>query len=120
MQADSAFLQGIFSFHGGGLTQPSPLIDGGLFYTVPGGKYGQPTYFRAGNSSDALICVTLLREGVPMRYFPIGAKSDTHVALAVIEDLAPGTRIELQIAAPSGVEGTVIIDLGMVLTNYDY
>ena len=32
-----------------------------------------------------------------MRYFPIGARSDVHVALRVVEDLLSDTRLELQV-----------------------
>ena len=41
-----------------------------------------------------------MRDGVPMRYFPIGAKSDVHVPLRVVEDIEGGTVIELHLAAP--------------------
>ncbi len=74
----------------------------------------QALYFRGGNSSDQLIIAVLLRDGVPMRYFPIGAKSDVHVPLRVVEDIEGGSVVELQVAAPLGVSGTVVVDLGLV------
>jgi assimilatory nitrate reductase catalytic subunit len=49
-----------------------------------------------------------------MRYFPIGAKSEVHVPLRVVEDLDSGTVIELFLAAPQGVTGAVVVDLGLV------
>ena len=49
-----------------------------------------------------------------MRYFPIAAKGATHVALRVVEDLLADTVLELYVAAPDGVKGTVIVDLGLV------
>jgi hypothetical protein len=49
-----------------------------------------------------------------MRYFPIAAKGATHVSLRVVEDLLADTVVELFIAAPAGVSGTVIVDLGLV------
>ena len=55
----------------------------------------QTVYFRGGNSLDELVCVVLMRDGVPMRYFPIAAKGDVHVPLRVVEDLAPGTVLKL-------------------------
>ena len=61
-----------------------------------------------------MITVVLMRDGVPMRYFPIGAKGDVNVPLRVVEDIEGGTVIELQIVAPEGVSGTVVVDLGMV------
>jgi len=49
-----------------------------------------------------------------VRYFPIGAKSDVHVPLRVVEDIEGGSVIELHLAAPEGIEGSVVVDLGMV------
>ena len=49
-----------------------------------------------------------------MRWFPIGAKSDVHVPLRVVEDLSGGTVVELHVAAPEGVTGEIVVDLGMV------
>jgi assimilatory nitrate reductase catalytic subunit len=74
----------------------------------------QALYFRGGNSSSELITVVLMRNGVPMRYFPIGAKSDVHVPLRVVEDIDGGSVVELYLAAPDGVGGSVVVDLGMV------
>src|SRR5688572_15867447 len=70
------FLQGVYSFEGKGLDRPF-LIDPALTYTVPGGSVTQPVYFRGGNASGELICVYLMRDGQPMRYFPIGARNHT-------------------------------------------
>jgi assimilatory nitrate reductase catalytic subunit len=107
------FLQGIFPFTGQGLEKPVPLDDA-LRYVVPFGVTAQALYFRGGNSSDELAVVVLLREGVPMRYFPIGARSDNHVPLRVVEDLDGGTVLELHLAAPEGVQGHVVVDFGLV------
>ena len=113
MHTKSIFLQGIFTFDGQGLEKLTP-IDDTLRYVVPFGVTAQALYFRGGNSSDALITVVLLRGGVPMRYFPIGTQASTHVALRVVEDLDGGTELELQLAAPEGVTGSVVIDFGLV------
>jgi assimilatory nitrate reductase catalytic subunit len=107
------FLQGVFAFEGKGLDQPS-LVDGLLTYVVPDGMLTQPVYFRGGNSADELITIVLVRDGRPMRYFPIGAKASVHVPLRVVEDLDPGTALEIHVAAPSGVVGSVVIDVGLV------
>jgi hypothetical protein len=107
------FLQGVLSFEGKGLDQPVPL-GGSLSYVVPDGVVAQAVYFRGGNSSEELIAVVLMRDGTAMRYFPIGAKGDVHVPLRVVEDLDSGTAVELWLAAPDGVTGTVVIDLGLV------
>jgi hypothetical protein len=107
------FLQGIYQFQGVGMEKPVP-IHSELSHYVPDGVINQTLYFRGGNSSAELIAVVLLRNGVPMRYFPIGAKSEVHVPLRVVEDIDGGSVIELYVAAPEGVRGSVVVDLGMV------
>src|SRR6478735_4552364 len=113
MIARNHFLQGIYSFEGAGLDKPAPL-SAELSHVVPDGVISQALYFRGGNSTDELITIVLMRDGVPMRYFPIGAKSDVHVPLRVVEDIEGGSIVELQVAAPVGVSGTIVVDLGLV------
>ena len=55
-----------------------------------------------------------MRDGQPMRYFPIGSRESTHVALRVVEDLLSDTQVELHAAAPEGLSGTLVVDFGMV------
>ena len=62
---------------------------------MPAGATTQPVYFRGGNTTDEMVTVVLFRDGEPMRYFPIGAKGATHVALRVVEDLLGDTVLEL-------------------------
>lgn len=107
------FLQGAFEFDGSGYDKPVP-IDSALRYVVPAGATTQPVYFRGGNSTKQMISVVLYRDGAPMRYFPIAAKGATHVALRVVEDLLADTVLELYVAAPDGVRGSVVVDLGLV------
>jgi hypothetical protein len=107
------FLQGFFAFHGKGFDDPF-LLDSSLRYVVPPGVTTQPVYFRGGNSTDEMITIVLMRDGTPMRYFPIAAKGATHVSLRVVEDLLADTVLELYIAAPADVGGTVLIDVGLV------
>ena len=107
------FLQGLFPFEGQGLETPISLPPE-IVYRVPGGKRSQLVYFRAGNSAAELIYLLVTRDGSPMRYFPVGAKSAVHISLAVVEDLDPDTLIELLIAAPGGVRGQALIDIGFM------
>ncbi|MGY2085708.1 molybdopterin oxidoreductase family protein [Blastococcus sp. SYSU DS0539] len=107
------FLQGVFPITGEGLAKPGP-VDPALTYTVPTGRTAQALYFRGGNSTAELVYVLLVRDGEPMRWFPIGAKADTHVPLRVVEDLVGGSVVELHAAAPEGVTGEVVVDLGLV------
>ena len=113
MHTTPRFLQGIFPFHGQGLDKPG-LVDESLTYTVPPGVTAQALYFRGGNSADALVTVVLLRDGAPMRYFPIPAAGGVHVPLRVVEDLDGGTVLELHVAAAEGVTGTLVLDVGLV------
>jgi len=108
-----AFLQGAFPFEGSGLDKPAPLHPD-LVYAVPPGRTAQALYFRGGNSTDDLVAVVLVRDGVPMRWFPIGARAGTHVALAVVEDVEEGSTLELHVAARQGLTGTLVVDLGLV------
>jgi len=107
------FLQGTFPFTGKGLNEPYPL-SGDLRYTVPDGAVAQTVYLRGGNSTGELICLVLMRDAVPMRLFPLGARSSVHVSLRVIEDLPPGSIIEVFVAAPEGLSGLAVVDLGLV------
>ncbi|MGY2003049.1 molybdopterin oxidoreductase family protein [Blastococcus sp. SYSU DS1024] len=107
------FLQGVFPITGEGLAKPGP-VDPALRYTVPPGRSAQALYFRGGNSTAELVYVLLVRDGEPMRWFPIGAKADTHVPLRVVEDLVGGCVVELHAAAPEGVTGEIVVDLGLV------
>lgn len=81
---------------------------------MPPGASTQPVYFRGGNSTDEMVYLTLMRDGAPMRYFPIAARGSTHVSLRVVEDLLSDTVLELFVAAPEGLTGTVVVDAGLV------
>ena len=113
MTSTPRFLQGVYPIAGEGLTKPAPL-DAGLRYTVPPGRCAQALYFRGGNSTTELVYALLLRDGQPVRWFPIAAKGDVHVPLRVVEDLPGGTVVELHAAAPEGVTGELVVDLGLV------
>jgi len=113
VHSNPRFLQGVYHYEGNGLEKPF-LLDDELVYEVPAGLQAQLVYFRGGNASAELVCAVLLRDGQPMRYFPIGAKADTHVPLRVVEDLLSGTRLEVHLTAPEGSTGTVVLDVGMV------
>jgi hypothetical protein len=113
IDSNPQFLQGVFAFTGAGYDSPAPIAQT-LDYVVPGTKRAQLIYFRGGNSSGAMVSVVLLRDGKPMRYFPIGAQGGVHVPLALVEDLEPDQKITLQLAAPAGVTGTLVVDVGLI------
>jgi hypothetical protein len=113
MEAAPRFLQGVIAFEGSGFDKPTSL-DGKLAYTVPSDKRAQLIYLRAGNSSDELVYLLLMRDGKPMRYFPIGAKSSEHVTLAVTEDIFPETKLDVLLAAPAGASGSLVVDIGLM------
>jgi assimilatory nitrate reductase catalytic subunit len=113
MDTAPRFLNGIFAYTGAGLDKPMAL-DAKLSYKVPGDVRSQLIYLRAGNSSADLMVLVLMRDGKPMRYFPVGAKASVHVPLAVVEDLFPETKLEVFLAAPEGVTGYAVIDIGLM------
>lgn len=110
--SEPRFIQGVFAFLGVGLDRPVPLD--GTVYVVPPQRRTQPIYFRAGNSARELVCLLLTRNGHPFRYFPVGALASVHIPLAVVEDLLPGDELALHLAAPDGVGGSVVVDLGLL------
>jgi assimilatory nitrate reductase catalytic subunit len=61
-----------------------------------------------------MIYVSLFCDKKPFRFFPIGAKGAIHVPLAIVEDIHPETEIELCVGAPEGLDGLVMVDLGLI------
>ncbi len=104
-------LTGMHAFDGAGYDAPVSL---GVSYSVPADRRAQMIYFRAGNSAPEMVVVVLMRDGKPMRTFPVGAKGAVHIPLVVIEDLTPETKLELLVAAPSGTGGMLALDVGLV------
>ena len=107
------FIQGVYTFRGAGLGQPRHLQPPAS-YKVPFDKRAQLIYLRAGNSTDQMIYLALLRGKKAFRYFPIAAKGAVHVQLAIVEDLDPESELELTLGAPEGLEGSVLVDLGIL------
>jgi hypothetical protein len=108
IEAKPKFLNGVYSFLGAGYDKLAPLSDK-LVYAVPSDKRTQLIYMRAGNSCGEMVYLALMRDGLPMRYFPIAAKGAEHVPLAVVED-----KLEVFFAAPSGAQGSLVIDIGLL------
>jgi hypothetical protein len=113
IEARPKFLNGVYTFLGTGYEKPAALSEK-LSYKVPADKRSQLIYLRAGNSCSEMVYITLMRDGTPMRYFPVGAKSAEHVSLAVVEDIFPETKLEVFFAAPSGAQGSLVIDIGLL------
>ena len=113
MEAIPRFLNGVYPFQGSGYDKPT-VVSERLAYSVPADKRAQLIYLRAGNTSSELIYLALMRDGKPMRYFPIGAKCGEHVPLAVVEDLFPATKLEVLFAAPAGATGHLVLDIGLL------
>jgi hypothetical protein len=108
-----AFIQGLFACQGRGLHNPIPFQPA-VAYVVPSDKRAQTIYFRAGNPAAEMIYLVLTRNGEPMRYFPVGAKGAVHVPLAVVEDLSPNSIIQVLVAAPDGLQSSVLLDVGFM------
>ena len=111
--AAARFLQGVYPFAGRGVFDLGPLHDD-LCYTVPVGAAAEIVYVRAGNLSDDILYLALSVNGHPTRYFPVGPKADFHVPLAIVETYPAGSRIEVCLAAPRGLAGTIVVDVGIV------
>ena len=112
-QSAPRFLQGVYPFAGRGIFEIVPLHDE-LTYVVPEGFGAEVAYVRAGNASEDLIYLALSVNDRPLRYFPLGPKADSHVELAIVETHPPGSRIAVCIAAPRGLSGAVVIDIGLI------
>jgi hypothetical protein len=113
MLENPRFIQGVFAFEGRGLDRPEPLKPDAA-YKVPRDRRAQLVYFRAGNSTAEMVYLILRQNERPVRWFPIGAKSATHVPLAIVEDILPESRIDLLLGAPEGVKGSVMLDIGLM------
>ncbi|HEY8944949.1 MAG TPA: molybdopterin oxidoreductase [Polyangiaceae bacterium] len=113
MSSTPRFIHGVFSYEGKGLENPS-LIDSSATYRVASDKRAQLVYLRAGNSAAELVYLVLVRDGKPMRFFPVGARASIHVPLVVMEDIFPESKLEVLVGAPKGTLGTVVLDIGMV------
>lgn len=106
------FMQGVCQFEGHGLDKPASL-NPKLTYTVPSDKRVQPLYIRAGNSSAEMVYLVLMSNGKPMRYCPMGAKSGIDVGFHIVETVKGGAVLEVCFAAPAGVNGQVVVDVGL-------
>ena len=113
MSPTPRFIHGVFAYEGRGFEVPQALGDKAS-YTVPSDRRAQMVYVRAGNSGPELVNLQLLRDGKLIRYFPIGARASMHVPLAVVEEMFPESRLELQLAAPAKASGTLVVDIGFV------
>jgi assimilatory nitrate reductase catalytic subunit len=107
------FLQGVYPFAGRGFFEVGPLNDA-LSYVVPAGAIAEVIYVRAGNLSDDLIYLALCVNSRPVRYFPVGPKADFHVPLSITETYPVGAKIEIGFAAPRGLNGSVVVDVGIL------
>jgi assimilatory nitrate reductase catalytic subunit len=81
---------------------------------VPYDRRAQLIYLRAGNATSELVYLALNRGGKSMRLFPVGAKEAVHVPLSIVEDVDPESELELCIGAPEGLDGAIVIDMGVL------
>jgi hypothetical protein len=113
MSETPKFIQGVFTFRGAGLGNPVPLKPGAT-YKVPFDKRAQLIYLRAGNSTPEMLYIALNRGQRSIRLFPVGAKGAIHVPLSIVEDIEPESELELCVGAPEGLDGTLLIDMGIL------
>lgn len=112
MAYTTALLQTITKLEGEGIDSPAKLD---LSYTVPQGCTAGVQYVRAGNTAEGMVNIAVLRDGKVMRYVPVAAKSAIHVPLAIVDELRPGTDIEVAVAGEGS--GTLILDIGILEVN---
>lgn len=112
MAYTTVLLQTITAIEGEGLDSPKSL---NLTYTVPQGCSAGVQYVRVGSTVTGITNITLLKNGKVMRYVPVAARSTVHVPLAIVDELRPGTGIEI-VAAAEG-SGTLILDIGILEVN---
>lgn len=112
MAYTTALLQTITEIEGEGLNSPKSL---NLTYTVPQGCTAGVHYVRAGSTVKGMVNITILKNGKVMCYVPVAAGSAMHVPLAIVEDLSPGTEVEVTAAAEGS--GTLILDVGILEVN---
>lgn len=65
-------------------------------------------------ANAALSYLTLSADGRAVRCFPIGACTDIPIPLVVVEFYPAGICFNACLAAPRGVSGTVVLDIGLV------
>lgn len=56
-----------------------------------------------------------MQNGKVMRYAPFAAGIATHVSLAIVDELPPGTEVSVAVAAEE--PGTLILDVGILEVN---
>ena len=112
MANTTVLLQTITNIEGEGIDSPQDL---NLTYTVSQGCTAGVQYVRAGNTTEGMINITVLKDGKAMRYVPVAAGGAMHVPLAIVDELQPGT--EFSIAAAAVRSGTLILDIGILEVN---
>ena len=111
--AAARFLQGVYPFAGRGVFDLGPLHDD-LCYTVPPGAAAEVVYVRAGNLSDDILYLALSVNGSPHPLLPGRAEGGLSRPPRHRRDLPAGSRIEVCLAAPRGLTGTIVVDVGIV------
>jgi hypothetical protein len=56
-------------------------------------------YVRAGSTVEGMLNISPLQNGKAMRYVLVIAASTTHVSLAKVDKLQPGTEVTIAVAA---------------------
>jgi hypothetical protein len=108
----TVLLQTITDIEGEGIDSPQDLS---LTYSVSQGCTAGVQYVRAGNTTEGMINITVLKDGKAMRYVPVAAGGAMHVPLAIVDELQPGT--EISIAAAAERSGKLTLDVGILEVN---
>jgi assimilatory nitrate reductase catalytic subunit len=108
----TVLLQTITDIEGEGIDSPQDL---NLTYSVPQGCTAGVQYVRAGNTTEGMVNITVLKDGKAMRYVPVAAGGAMHVPLSIVDELQPGTEISISAAAEGS--GKLILDVGILEVN---
>lgn len=112
MAYTTVLLQTITDVEGEGIDSPQDL---NLTYSVSQGCTAGVQYVRAGNTTEGMINITVLKDGKAMRYVPVAAGGAIHVPLAIVDELQPGTEVSIGAAAERS--GKLILDVGILEVN---
>ena len=112
MAYTTVLLQTITDIEGEGIDSSQDL---NLTYSVSQGCTAGVQYVRAGNTTEGMINITVLKDGKAMSYAPVAAGGAIRVPLAIVDELQPGTEISI-VAAAEG-PGKLILDVGILEVN---
>ncbi len=113
-QATPRFLQGVYPFAGRGVYELAPLHDE-LTYIVPAAQYGANRVLSRRQSCRRPDLSHRFPPTVPPSAISLSVPKPICMCRLPLWRVIPsGTRLQICFAAPRGLTGTVIVDVGIV------